>query len=82
MPNHALVGGKRTEAGVLVGKISKAFIYGEAYENYEGSYAVTPRAEEQYLPTKNKLMIDDIKVKAIPYVESNNNAGGTTVTIG
>lgn len=49
---------------------------------YEGEYTVTPKPDEmQTLPTKDKLMTDDVKVKAIPYYEMDNKAG-TTVFIG
>lgn len=33
---------------------------------YEGSYTITPTAEEQVIPTKNLRMTDDITVGAIP----------------
>lgn len=50
-------------------------------EPYEGEYIVTPKVEAQTMPTKEKVMFDDVTIKAIPYVESENSAGGTTVTI-
>lgn len=48
---------------------------------FSGSYEVTPAAEAQTLETAQKLMTGDVTVGAIPYSETSNNAGGTTVTI-
>lgn len=49
---------------------------------YEGDYVVTPKPDiAQTLPTKDKLMTDDVQVKAIPYYEMDNKVG-TTVFIG
>ena len=44
---------------------------------------VTPSTSEQtILPDEGYNYLSQVKVKAIPYVESENAAGGTTVTIG
>ena len=51
-------------------------------ESYDGSYEVTPTIEQQILQTKNKTMVNDLTIKSIPYSESDNSAGGITVTIG
>lgn len=51
-------------------------------ELYASEYEVTPKVTAQQLKTANKLMADDLTVKAIPYFEVSNSAGGTTVTIG
>lgn len=51
-------------------------------EEYKGSYEVTPRLEEQTLPTALKVMRNDVKIKEIPYAEVSNTSGGTTVIIG
>lgn len=48
---------------------------------YEGDYVVTPKVEEQTMPTKSKVMLDDVTVKAIPFFETSNTSGGTTVYI-
>lgn len=48
---------------------------------YNGSYEVTPKVTSQTLPTRDKFMIDDMTVEAIPYFETSNNSGGTTVYI-
>ena len=49
---------------------------------YTGSYEVTPKTESQELFTKQKLMTDDVTIKAIPYYNVGNLAGGSTVYIG
>ena len=51
-------------------------------ESYDGSYEVTPTIGQQILQTKNKMMVNDLTIKSIPYSESDNSAGGITVTIG
>lgn len=44
---------------------------------------ITPSAEEQVvLPDSGFNYLSQVTVKAIPYVENENSAGGTTVTIG
>lgn len=44
---------------------------------------VTPTTEQQViLPDTGYNYLSQVTVKAIPYVESENDAGGTTVTIG
>ena len=49
---------------------------------YTGDYVVTPKVDEQILPTENKLMEDDVTIKAIPFYNVSNTAGGSTVYIG
>lgn len=45
---------------------------------YTGDYIVTPKAHAQtVLPTKRKLMTDDITVLEIPYWETTNPNGKT-----
>jgi hypothetical protein len=51
-------------------------------ECYEGDYVVTPKVDAQSLPTKEKVMLEDMTVKAIPYAEVTNVSNGKTVTIG
>lgn len=47
------------------------------------SKEVTPSKEDQtVLPDSGYNSLTSVKVKAIPYTESANSAGGTTVTIG
>lgn len=48
---------------------------------YKGAYVVTPRVEAQVLPTAEKLMADDVTIKAIPIYDVSNTSGGSTVYI-
>lgn len=50
-------------------------------EPYEGPYDVTPKVTAQTLPTAKKLMRDDVSVRAIPYFDVSNQAGGNTIYI-
>ena len=54
----------------------------ETVPEYSGAYEVIPKTEAQTLQTKDKKMIDDVSVHAIPYYEVGNDADGTTVIIG
>ena len=49
---------------------------------YKGEYVVTPTVEAQTLPTKKKVLFEDMTVEAIPYAEVSNNSGGKTASIG
>ena len=51
-------------------------------EVYDGDYNVIPRVYQQVLPTKDKLMIDDVTVEVIPLAKVLNPSNGYTVTIG
>ena len=51
-------------------------------QNYEGSYEIDPAKSSQVLPTKDKLMREDMTVLGIYYYEVTNEQGGKTVTIG
>lgn len=51
-------------------------------EPFDGEYIVTPKVAAQIMPTKQKLMLDDVLVTAIPYAETQNTSNGRTVTIG
>lgn len=45
---------------------------------YTGDYIVTPRAHDQtVLPTKRKVMADDVTVLEVPYWETSNESGVT-----
>lgn len=49
---------------------------------YTGEYTVTPKAfEAQSLPTTDKLLTRDVTVFEIPYFETSNLSGGSTVYI-
>lgn len=54
-----------------------------AHETYEGAYEVTPKIYEAVeLPTRDRLLRDDVTVKQIPQYEVSNEAGGTTLIMG
>lgn len=50
-------------------------------EKFEGEYIVTPKIEEQILPTKNKVLVEDMTIKSIPIYRVTNQTGGTTIYI-
>jgi len=74
----ATLQGKISACGGLRGVLSKPV----GYVDYNGDYEVLPMVEAQMLHTKDKHMTDDVIIKAIPYFNVGNNAGGTTVYIG
>ena len=51
-------------------------------EVYDGDYDVIPRVYQQILPTKDKLMLDDVTVEVIPMMKVINVSNGYTATIG
>lgn len=51
-------------------------------DNYDGDYVVTPKFTEQTIPTKDKVMVDDVTIKSIPISVVSNTSGGNTVIIG
>lgn len=55
---------------------------GEKVSVYEGDYEITPQVDEQSLQTAKKYMKDDVTVKAIPFIDVSNPAGGQTIYIG
>lgn len=57
------------------------FVEGKA-EAFEGPYEVTPKLEEQTIPTASKVMRNDMKIKEIPIATVSNSSGGNTVIIG
>ena len=52
------------------------------YDDYTGEYEITPKVNEQELKTKDKHMVKDLLIKAIPYYEVENVYNGQTVIIG
>ena len=51
-------------------------------EPFLGEYSTTPKIEKQIIPTKNKLLIKDYEVEAIPFYEVDNMYNGKTIIIG
>ncbi len=50
-------------------------------EPYTGDYTVTPKVNEQTLPTKDKVLTDNVFIKSIPFFDVGNSSGGSTVYI-
>ena len=57
-------------------------VFVDTTEHYKGDYEVTPKTIQQVMQTRNLIMDNDVIINKIPYSESDNSAGGTTVTIG
>ena len=54
-----------------------------AVPKYDGETTVTPKvADEIILPTRDKIVKDDITVRKIPQFEVSNTSGGYTLIIG
>ncbi len=71
------------QSGILYGRIGASISPLENKpQSYTGSYEIDPLKTAQVLPTKDKLMIDDLTVLGIYYYEVTNAQGGYTVTIG
>lgn len=70
-----------SEFGAKFSEIQKVTEY-IGGEEYEGEYVVTPKVTEQSLPTKEKVLIEDITIKEIPFYNVSNASGGNTVYIG
>ena len=74
------INGIITNTRHVVGSLTTA--YTTSAETYEGEYEVTPTVDGMVLPTNNKVMTDDLTVKAIPFYNVSNTSGGSTVFIG
>ena len=64
----------------------EVFIFGDDVDgvtNYTGSYIFTPKPfTHQKYNTTNKILNKDMECEEIPYSETSNEHGGTTVSIG
>ena len=69
--------GDLSAAGGISGAISREL----NHDYYTGDYDVTPRVESQTLGTADKIMTRDVVINDIPFSETVNPAGGTTVII-
>ena len=54
------------------------YVGGEAYI---GDYTVTPKVVAQTMPTKGKVLTDDVTIHAIPRYDVSNTSGGKTIYI-
>lgn len=48
---------------------------------YDGDYEIIPTTFEQILPTKTKVMKEDVNIHSIPYHDISNESGGRTISI-
>lgn len=62
------------------GEIQKVVEY--VSDLYEGDYEVIPKVDAQTMPTKDKVLVNDVTIKAIPFFNVSNTSGGNTVYIG
>lgn len=70
--------GSLSDAGQLHGSVSTQKT---DYKRYDGEYDITPKAyQDQILETADKLMINNVIVHKVPYIETHNESG-TTVYI-
>lgn len=79
-PNAAVRIGAAASAAVAVG-VSPVQIV-EHQNLYTGEYTITPDITPVVLPTRDKLMAEDVTVHKIPLWETGNPQGGTTILIG
>lgn len=63
-------------------KVKPYYIGREDFPQYEGEYVITPKVSAQFMETKDKLMAENVEVKAIPISRVVNSGGGKTVYIG
>ena len=69
--------------GQLIGELAAAYdTQGVHAETFDGEYVVTPKVMAQTMPTKQKMMRDDVTIREIPFFETSNTSGGNTVYIG
>lgn len=47
------------------------------HTTYQGNYIVTPKINNQVLPTKNKALSDNITILEIPFYKTSNETGQT-----
>lgn len=70
--------GRLSDAGQIKGTVSAQI---EPHKKYDGEYNITPKAyQDQVLETADKLMVNNVIVYKVPYVETHNESG-TTVYI-
>ncbi len=86
----AVLTGRVIADGSLSGKIHGTAVLSGAIQagisdvpKYAGETTVTPKVEnETVLPTRDKIVKDDITVLKIPQFEVSNTSGGYTLIIG
>lgn len=89
IPQTGTISGSLANAQSLTGELAyKAHLtgalataYSSAGVKYDGDYEVTPTVDGLELNTKDRYMVDDVKINAIPFFEISNTSGGNTVYI-
>lgn len=76
---ESALSGRLVYEGHLAGSLATA--YSSAGVKYDGDYEVTPTVGGTKLDTKDKYMVDDVKIKEIPFFEVGNTSGGSTIYI-
>ena len=61
----------------LMGKIEMPIINNQDIPEYSGKYTVVPKVTSQTLPTKEKILHENILILEIPYYETSNESGKT-----
>lgn len=79
-PGAAVRIGSAAPATVAVGVAPVQIV--ERQNLYTGEYTVTPDITPVVLPTRDKLMAEDVTVRKIPLWEIGNPQGGKTILIG
>lgn len=75
---EAALSGSISQEQSLKGTVSQQIEH-DTY--YDGAYEITPQVKGQTLPTADKVMRTDLVINDIPYSETTNPDGGTTVVI-
>ena len=73
--SEGALSGSIVSEGILRGSLSMPI----GYEDYSGSYTVTPKVESQSLSTADKHLSHDVTIEPIPYYEVSNQNGKTVI---
>ena len=74
LKNHGKITGKIIEKQRMIGFVKTGI---SDFKQYTGEYIVVPYKEDIILETDNRLLLDDLTVKEIPYAQV-----GNTISIG
>lgn len=75
------------DSGKIIEKVIASVVVPDKEQSdltaYYGDYVIVPDAESDIeLPTAETILGDNVVIRKIPYSETSNKSGGTTVTIG
>lgn len=77
-----IINGNISSNKKVTGNITYGNGMGESVPIYDGNYEITPLAfQRTVLETEGKKMASNVVCKEIPYYETSNLSGGTTVYI-